>query len=126
MSVATTVAPPAVADVCAVIVHTVDDVCVIDEIEEMPDQEKSTSSVRDNVEQSIASSPVTRNDADDVELVEETAVNVTVGAVSSIVTVPLDADDNKPTGSTAYTLYVPSTSPDADIATGVSTDEIVT
>jgi len=48
------------------------------------------------------------------------------GAVESIVTVPVDADDKFPAASTAYALYVPSDNPAALNDVAVFAAEIVT
>ena len=54
------------------------------------------------------------------------AADENTGAVESIVTVPVDADDKFPAASTAYALYVPSDNPAALNDVAVFAAEIVT
>jgi hypothetical protein len=96
----------------AVIVHTVPDVCAIDEIAEIPVNVKSVPAVVDSVVQSRSSEPVTVKVIIALdEVVADAAIVTLVGAVESTVTVPVEAVDRLSMASTAYTLYVPSTSP---------------
>jgi hypothetical protein len=107
-----TAPPPAVAVDVAVIVHTVPDVCAIDEIAEIPVNVKSVPAVVDSVVQSRSSEPVTVKVIIALdEVVADAAIVTLVGAVESTVTVPVEAVDRLSMASTAYTLYVPSTSP---------------
>lgn len=75
--------PPATADETAFTMHVVEFDWIIDESVEMPAKRKSTPDTRDNVEQSMLSSPaitkliaVLEEDADDT-------VRVTMGGMSS-------------------------------------------
>lgn len=92
--------PPATAVDFALTVQTLALVCTTDSMDAMLVKEKSTPFVREIVEQSIGSLPVIRNDMSAVFDVAETTESVTVGAVSSITTVPDDAAERFPTGST--------------------------
>jgi hypothetical protein len=94
VNVDVTVPPPAVAVDNTFTVHTEDDVCTIDEIDEIPVRSKSVPAVTDNVAQSMSSSPVTIKLIDAEDEVADTALNVTVGAVISrtIVVVAVAAD----------------------------------
>ena len=84
VKVEVTAPPPAVAVDVAVIVHTVDEVCAIPVIDEMPVKVKSVPDVVDKVEQSIASLPVTVKVIVAEDEVAADLAKVTVGAVVSI------------------------------------------
>ena len=87
---------------------------------------KSVPIVVDKLEQSIASFPVTLKEIVATTAVEDATERVTVGEESSTVTVPDDAADNTPRTSLAYALYVPSSSPLAEILVSTPALEIVT
>lgn len=74
------------------------------------------------------SSDVTSSDDDTPESLPDSksGTPIPTGAVESIVTVPVDADDKFPAASTAYALYVPSDNPVALSDVAVSAAEIVT
>ena len=72
---------------------------------------KSTPSVVDKVAQSMPSFPVTLYEIAAVFDAVDVTDNVTVGDVSSTVTVPVEAADKTPRASFAYALYVPSSRP---------------
>lgn len=104
VSVDVTAPPPATAVDLAFIVQTVPLVCTTDSMDAILVNTKSTPFVREIVEQSIGSLPVIRNDMSDVADVAATTESVTVGAVSSMTTVPDDETERFPTGSTEYAL----------------------
>ena len=104
VNVDTVAPPPAVADDVTFTVHTVDEVCTIESIDEMFVNEKSVPDVVDNVEHVTSSFPVTVKLIDTDDDVAADAANVTVGAVVSIVTVPDEAAERLSEESTAYAL----------------------
>ena len=87
---------------------------------------KSVPIVVDKLEQSMASLPVTLKGIVAATAVDDATERVTVGEVSSTVTVPDDAADNTPRASLAYALYVPSSSPLAEIFVSTPALEMVT
>ena len=93
VNVDTVAPPPGIADDVAFTVHTVDDVCAIESIDEMFVNVKSVPAVVDNVEHVIASLPVTVKLIDSDDDVALTTANVTVGAVISPPGLPTTASD---------------------------------
>lgn len=104
VSVDCTVPPPAVAVEVTVNVQTVDEVWITAEIAEIPIRSKSTPAPVSSVVQSMSSFPVTVKVIEAEEAVDAGTASVTVGAVESIVTVPVEAADKLLAESAAYTL----------------------
>ena len=84
VKVEVTAPPPAVAVDVAVIVHTVDEVCAMLVIPEMPVKVKSVPDTVDKVEQVMSSLPVTVKVIVAEDEVAADLAKVTVGAVVSI------------------------------------------
>lgn len=125
-NVETTAPPPAAATDVAFTVQSDADVWSIDTSAEMLVTSKSVPIVVDNPEQSSGSFPVTLNEIAATTAVEDETERVTVGEVSSTVSVPVDAADRTPRTSFEYALYVPSSSPVAERFVSVAAVEIVT
>ncbi|MGA1387696.1 MAG: hypothetical protein ACO33D_05160 [Ilumatobacteraceae bacterium] len=104
VSVEVTAPPPAVAVELAFNTQTVALVCTIEVMVEIPVRSKSTPGVVSIVAQSISSLPERMKEIDDVDDVVEETARVSVGAVESIVIVPVDAADKLLAESAAYTL----------------------
>lgn len=115
--------PPSTAVEIAAIVQTVEELWVMEEIEEMFPNVKSTPLVAERLEQSIGSFPETVNVSEVVLDVEEDRARVAMGAVASTETVIDPEVDAFPAVSVSVTVMIQS--PSANVANVQAFEEIV-